>query len=764
MRCQGFVSQHDNLLSTLSVWQTLMYAALLRLPEEMTSRQKLCRFCLVSFHCLLCFYLFIDRAAYIMEDVGLSNVCHNLVGDIHGGTGNGQGGGASTGGSGAKSISGGQRRRLSIAVELLSNPAAITLDEPTSGLDAASSLKIVKSLRSMSRKYKAIICLSIHQPRSEVFGLFDYLLLLGTGGYLVYYGPSASAASILASSPIVDTAFFSTENPGDFIIDILGLASDEVEIVSSIPLLQEDSASSSSVNDATTEESTTTRIIENERHIHDYPPVDEETKEQMQTLVSTDSLPSSVLSPLARPTRIINEADTDQNRHLRTLKLHEYFLTTTSYADLLTDLSPILKAGRGATTRLVEEDNSSFTSSRNRDVVRDDNDIEMVNMTGQSTHGLLSSSSRRSDETDPPRNRIRLPQFSSSSFNNNLPSVFGGNQEDNSHGTHSLSLQERFRYPAATSTQIWVLFCRRVQVSLFRNRFSSSIYISFFSFLLCLLKAFLPSVQDAFYLFLQMICVAIIVSVTFSYQIDNEMEPPYQVIMLLSVIALYAMILQYLILIPEYMTERPIISNEIISKYISVSSYITSTMLTEIPRVIIQVFLLLSILYHLHPLNPNHINRNFTYICLIVGVVAFQSLINFTSMMTDSISVAYTVTFLILGSGTLFGGLLVRYSKIPSMFQFLYYVSITAVTQRALITNDLQCCYLTVTCNTLAKDYYASSSSSSSANPFTNSTLNTVTTNFCPPGLGFTGDGSDDGNLGRVYLIVRQFSLAVFLF
>jgi energy-coupling factor transporter ATP-binding protein EcfA2 len=427
-----------------------------------------------------------------MEDVGLSNVCHNLVGDVLGGTGNGQGGGASAGGSGAKSISGGQRRRLSIAVELLSNPAAITLDEPTSGLDAASSLKIVKSLRSMSRKYKAIICLSIHQPRSEVFGLFDYLLLLGTGGYLVYYGPSASAASILASSPIVDTALFNTENPGDFIIDILGLALDEVEIVSSIPLLQEDSASSSAsvngINDTRTEESTTTtRIIETKRHIRDYPPADEEeTKEQMQTLVSTDSLPASssssggVLSPLARPTRIINEADTDQNRHLRTLKLHEYFLTTTSYADLLTDLSPILTTGGGGggATRPGEEDNSSFTSSRNRDVTRDDNDIEMVSMTGQSTHGLLSSSTGRSEETDPPRNRIRLPQFSSSSLGNNLPSVFGGNQEDNSHGTHSLSLQERFRYPAATSTQIWVLFCRRVQVSLFRHRFLF-FYISF---------------------------------------------------------------------------------------------------------------------------------------------------------------------------------------------------------------------------------------------------------------------------------------------
>lgn len=108
MRCQGFVAQHDNLLSTLTVWQTLMYAAMLRLPDEMPIRQKLC------------------RAAHIMEDVGLSNVCHSLVGDVHGASG---GNAAGSSGTGAKSISGGQRRRLSIAVELLANPSAIMLDE-----------------------------------------------------------------------------------------------------------------------------------------------------------------------------------------------------------------------------------------------------------------------------------------------------------------------------------------------------------------------------------------------------------------------------------------------------------------------------------------------------------------------------------------------------------------------------------------------------------------------------------------------------------
>lgn len=104
MRRQGFVAQHDCLLSSLTVWQTLMFAALLRLPQEMTLRKKL------------------HRAAYIMNDVGLTHIAHNYVGEHNGG----QTAGATSEG---KCISGGQRRRLSIALELLANPSAILLDE-----------------------------------------------------------------------------------------------------------------------------------------------------------------------------------------------------------------------------------------------------------------------------------------------------------------------------------------------------------------------------------------------------------------------------------------------------------------------------------------------------------------------------------------------------------------------------------------------------------------------------------------------------------
>lgn len=65
--------------------------------------------------------------------------------------------------------------------------------------------------------------------------------------------------------------------------------------------------------------------------------------------------------------------------------------------------------------------------------------------------------------------------------------------------------------------------------------------------------------------------------------------------------------------------------------------------------------------------------------------------------------------FMFSCSGTLFNGIMVRLSKIPTIFRFVYYLSVTAITQRALIVNDMQCCYLTVTCNQISRDMQSSS-------------------------------------------------------
>jgi hypothetical protein len=141
-------------------------------------------------------------------------------------------------------------------------------------------------------------------------------------------------------------------------------------------------------------------------------------------------------------------------------------------------------------------------------------------------------------------------------------------------------------------------------------------------------------------------------------------------------------------------------------------------------------------------------------------------------------------------SGTLFGGLVLRLSKIPAIFKVFYFISVSAVTQRALVVNDMECCYLTMTCNSLAQEMKSHPSTGSTLLPpsisadnpsssimrslmtimhpralakdadddaaishryFTSST-SSFTTSFCPPGLQFSGDGSDEGNLGRMYL------------
>ena len=77
-------------------------------------------------------------------------------------------------------ISGGERKRLSVATELLSDPEIIFADEPTSGLDAFMALSVCKILKGLAASGKLVLCV-IHQPSSEIFELFTHLLLLGRG-------------------------------------------------------------------------------------------------------------------------------------------------------------------------------------------------------------------------------------------------------------------------------------------------------------------------------------------------------------------------------------------------------------------------------------------------------------------------------------------------------------------------------------------------------------------------------------------------------
>ncbi|CAE7242707.1 ABCG25, partial [Symbiodinium sp. CCMP2456] len=140
----------------------------------------------------------------IYEDVlnvmQLSNIQNSIVGGLE-----------------QRGISGGQRKRVSIGLELAADPTMLFLDEPTSGLDAASSLSIVNSLKKLAQLGMTSVMV-VHQPRWSLFSLFDDVLLLGKGGRTVYLGPAQGAQRYFQQLGFEAPE---SENPADWIMDII---------------------------------------------------------------------------------------------------------------------------------------------------------------------------------------------------------------------------------------------------------------------------------------------------------------------------------------------------------------------------------------------------------------------------------------------------------------------------------------------------------------------------------------------------------------
>ena len=135
--------------------------------------------------------------------VGLESARETLVGDIF-----------------RKGLSGGQKRRLSLAVELVKQPAVLILDEPTSGLDSASAFGVMGRLRAMAKAGHAL-AITIHQPSSELWSLFDKFLLL-SAGRTVYYGKAEDTVQYFDS---LGHPCPSTYNPADFVLALASEAS-----------------------------------------------------------------------------------------------------------------------------------------------------------------------------------------------------------------------------------------------------------------------------------------------------------------------------------------------------------------------------------------------------------------------------------------------------------------------------------------------------------------------------------------------------------
>ncbi|GBG59821.1 hypothetical protein CBR_g54923 [Chara braunii] len=177
----SYVAQEESLLGSFTVLETLTMAAKLSLPYSVDN---------AMIH---------ERVEDVVDEMGLS-VCRNtLVGDIF-----------------HKGISGGQKRRLSIAIELLSNPSILLLDEPTSGLDSSSTFNVMKFIKRLCQEGKNVIC-TIHQPSSLVFDMFTNLMILSKGK-TVYFGSCSASIDHFASAGYACPTY---SNPAEYFIELV---------------------------------------------------------------------------------------------------------------------------------------------------------------------------------------------------------------------------------------------------------------------------------------------------------------------------------------------------------------------------------------------------------------------------------------------------------------------------------------------------------------------------------------------------------------
>ena len=118
-----------------------------------------------------------------------------------------------------RGLSGGQVKRLSIGVEIISFPDLMFLDEPTTGLDSAMSLEVIAAVRNLANQNRTVIC-TIHSPSLETGSLFDKLLLM-SAGRVIYFGPAMDVAAFFSSSPY---RFYCSPgtNPFDFAVAVAG--------------------------------------------------------------------------------------------------------------------------------------------------------------------------------------------------------------------------------------------------------------------------------------------------------------------------------------------------------------------------------------------------------------------------------------------------------------------------------------------------------------------------------------------------------------
>ena len=180
--CSYVCQDDDALLPFLTVRENLHFSAGLRLPAHMSRHEKR------------------QKAESILLKLGLRDCANNLVGSEM-----------------VKGISGGEKRRVTIAIQILTDPRILFLDEPTSGLDAFTASSIIEVLRGLAEEGRTLV-LTIHQSRSDLFKYFSNIVLLARGGSTVYAGEGPQMLPHFASLGFTCPV---TTNPADFALDLI---------------------------------------------------------------------------------------------------------------------------------------------------------------------------------------------------------------------------------------------------------------------------------------------------------------------------------------------------------------------------------------------------------------------------------------------------------------------------------------------------------------------------------------------------------------
>lgn len=177
----GYVVQDDVVMGTLTVRENLTFSAVLRLPSSISREEKE------------------EKVERVIQELGLSKVANSKVGTQL-----------------IRGISGGEKKRTNIGMELIIDPSVLFLDEPTTGLDASTAGSVLLLLKRMANHGRTII-LSIHQPRYSIYRLFDNLTLL-VNGKQVYHGPAPEALEYFAG---IGYTCEPHNNPADFFLDVI---------------------------------------------------------------------------------------------------------------------------------------------------------------------------------------------------------------------------------------------------------------------------------------------------------------------------------------------------------------------------------------------------------------------------------------------------------------------------------------------------------------------------------------------------------------